>query len=98
VAKEYVLIVGLCSLLDFLNLPDTYSHIKALGLTQPVIELRIRNVPGNVKRGQRVRLTTLPPSVSRLPRKCGSLDISQLCVPQWPVTGIALLVASYCLS
>jgi hypothetical protein len=77
-------------LLDFFNFLNS-SRTMALWSTQPLTKMSARKIHGAGKGGRRVRLTILPPSVSRLSREnVGASTSHTLMGLHGPVTGTSL--------
>jgi hypothetical protein len=71
--------------LNFFNFPIPSSRTSPWGLLSLWQKWVPRDVSRGVKRGRLVKLTIQPPSVCRLSRQCGILNISQTHGPLRPV-------------
>jgi hypothetical protein len=85
-------------IIDFLNLPNSSIRNGPWFYSVSLSEISTKNCFWAVVRGRRVSPSTSPSSVSRLSRKCGSLDVSQPYRIPRPDTGITLLSTLFSIS
>jgi hypothetical protein len=76
--------------LDFFNWRKPFQPHYGPGVDSATNRNEYQNSSWEVKGGRCVGLTTLRPSVSRLSRRCESLDLHNPMEPPRPVSGIAL--------
>jgi hypothetical protein len=63
--------------LTFFNWPNPSSRTKALGSSQPLTEMSAMNLPLGKDRPAREADNLIAPSVNRLSKNCGNLDVTQ---------------------